>query len=76
MAKTQAYVPPHYADQDAYMADLERELAGYRNRLAELEALHVRKDDGAYLDAASGEQAVLDVLKTLKPEPKKAAAKK
>jgi len=74
MAKTKAYVPPHYVDQDAYVADLERELAGYRNRLAELEAMHVREDEGAWIDAASGEKAVLALLKDFKPEPKKKAS--
>lgn len=76
MAKTKAYVPPHYVDQAAYVADLERELAGYRNRIAELEALHVREDEGAMIDAVSGEQAVLDLLKDLQPAPAKAKAAK
>jgi len=76
VAKTKVYVPPHYVDQDAYVADLERELAGYRNRIVELKALHVDETERAYTDAASGEEAVVALLKTLKAEPKKAAAAK
>jgi hypothetical protein len=77
--KTEPYVPPHYVDADAYVADLERELAGYRNRIVELEALHVGETEGAYVDAASGAEAVEGLLEDFKPAPKpkpKAAAKK
>ncbi len=76
MAKADIYIPPHYADQDAYVADLERELAGYRNRVAELKTLGTSEDERGYADAVSGEKAVLAVLKSLKPEPKPATAKK
>jgi hypothetical protein len=73
MAKTKAYIPPHYADEAAYVADLERELAGYRNRVAELKAMHVRDEEGAMIDAVSGEAAVEGVLKSLKPAKAKAS---
>jgi hypothetical protein len=76
--KTEPYVPPHYADADAYVADLERELAGYRNRIIELKALHVGETEGAYVDAASGAKAVEGLLEDFKPaaKPKRTAAKK
>lgn len=63
--------------EQGYPADYEealaRELEGYRNRQAELRALHVREDDSAMLDAVSGEAAVLDELRRLGGGQEKAA---
>lgn len=62
--------------QDAYLAGLEREVEGYKRRMAELEALGLGKGDVAWDQAASGVEAAKAELARVKGAEKKPAEKK
>jgi hypothetical protein len=63
MAKEPPYYPPNFADAAAYASALERELAGYRAKIAEWKAQGAQDDDSVITEARSGEKAVLAELK-------------
>ena len=70
MAKT-AYYPPNFESADAYAEALNRELAGYETREAELRAMGLTDDEGPMIDALSGQKAVQAELTRIGHGPKR-----